>query len=323
VTRAALERHQVWIYLAAILAGFACGAAWPALAEPFELALWPVLGLLLYATFTQVPIAHLPGAARDGRFLAASLIGNFVAVPLVVLALLQLLPADPALRLGVLLVLLVPCTDWFVTFTQLAGGDVPRAIALTPINLALQLLLLPVYLWLLLGAGVTVVFGAEPLLAFLLIVVLPLALAWLTERRLEHHPAGATIALRLALLPVPLLALVVFLIAASQVHAVAAASPVYLVAALVFVLFLVAALVLARLLAGLFGLDPAAGRTLAFSLGTRNSFVVLPLALAFPAGLEAAAMVIVLQALVELLGMIAYLRIVPRLVFPAAARPGP
>lgn len=56
-------------------------------------------------------------------------------------------------------------------------------------------------------------------------------------------------------------------------------------------------------------------RVLAFSFGTRNSFVVLPLALALPAGWELAALVIVLQSLVELLGMAVYLVLVPRILF--------
>jgi ACR3 family arsenite efflux pump ArsB len=56
------------------------------------------------------------------------------------------------------------------------------------------------------------------------------------------------------------------------------------------------------------------GRTLAFSLGTRNSFVVLPFALALPPGWEAAVL-IVLQSLVELLGMVLCLWALPRWVF--------
>ena len=52
-------------------------------------------------------------------------------------------------------VLLVPCPDWFITFSQLGAGNVPRAIAVTPVNLLLQLLLLPVYLWLMLGADLS------------------------------------------------------------------------------------------------------------------------------------------------------------------------
>jgi ACR3 family arsenite efflux pump ArsB len=52
---------------------------------------------------------------------------------------------------------------------------------------------------------------------------------------------------------------------------------------------------------------------LIFSGATRNSLVVLPLALALPPALSLAAVVVVTQTLVELIGMIAYVRIVPRL----------
>ena len=106
-----LERHQAWIYLAAILSGLVLGALAPSIAGVFEALLWPVLGLMLFATFAQMSLAHLPRAARDRRFIGAMLIGNFVLVPLLVWALIAFLPDDPALRLGVLVVLLVPCTD--------------------------------------------------------------------------------------------------------------------------------------------------------------------------------------------------------------------
>jgi ACR3 family arsenite efflux pump ArsB len=51
-----------------------------------------------------------------------------------------------------------------------------------------------------------------------------------------------------------------------------------------------------------------------FSLATRNSFVVLPLALALPAPWQAAAVAIVVQSLVELIGLMILLRLVARLV---------
>lgn len=50
-------------------------------------------------------------------------------------------------------------------------------------------------------------------------------------------------------------------------------------------------------------------------MGTRNSFVVLPLALLLPAGWEVAAVVIVVQSLVELFGMVAYVWVIPRHLF--------
>ena len=56
------------------------------------------------------------------------------------------------------------------------------------------------------------------------------------------------------------------------------------------------------------------GRTLTFSLATRNSFVMLPLALSLPEPWRAAVVVIVFQSLVELFGMIVFLRWLPRLI---------
>jgi ACR3 family arsenite efflux pump ArsB len=53
-------------------------------------------------------------------------------------------------------------------------------------------------------------------------------------------------------------------------------------------------------------------------MGTRNSFVVLPLALALPAGWETAVVVIVFQSLVELFGMAFYLWWLPRHLFNEA-----
>ena len=47
---------------------------------------------------------------------------------------------------------------------------------------------------------------------------------------------------------------------------------------------------------------------------TRNSLVVLPLALALPDRLSVAAVVVVTQTLVEVVGMLAYVRLVPRLI---------
>jgi ACR3 family arsenite efflux pump ArsB len=82
-----------------------------------------------------------------------------------------------------------------------------------------------------------------------------------------------------------------------------------------FVAFLLLAALAAKALAHAFRLPQAQGRTLAFSLGTRNSFVVLPFALALPAGWEAAAVVIVIQSPVELFGMASFLWWVPQRLF--------
>lgn len=318
--RETLERQQVWVYLAAIVTGLALGAAVPALAPVMEVLLWPSLAFLLYATFTQVPLAHLPAAFRDMRFMSAVLAGNFVVLPVLVGGLLALVPDDPAVRLGVLLVLLVPCTDWFITFAHQAGGDARRAIAVTPVVLVVQIALLPVYLWLLMGDGFAEIVSAKRMVTvFLVVIVVPLALAYGTERWVEQDAARGSLIERLGWLPVPLLALVVFLIAGSQVEAVQGAAGLLGDVLAAFLLFLAGAAALGVALGQAFALPVSAARTLLFSYATRNSFVVLPFALALPAGWEAAAIVIVFQSLVELFGMLLFLWLVPRLLLPDRA----
>lgn len=322
--RLALERRQAWLYLLALALGLGLGRTWPTLGAALAAALWPLLALLLFATFVQVPLLHLRAAFADRRFLAAALLGNFVLAPLAVALLLPLLPPDPALRLGVLLVLLVPCTDWFLPFNQLGGGDPARAIAVTPLHLLLQLLLLPLWLgWLgWLGGPVLGAVALAPASAWpaLLLVLLPLLAALACERWLDARPARGVWRERLAWWPVPLLALVVLTIAASQAAAAWAALPLWPRVVPVYLLWLLLAALLARVLARLLRLPVAQGRTLAFSFGTRNSFVVLPFTLALPAGWDTAALAIVLQALVELLGMLVFVWWVPRHLFPRGVR---
>ena len=60
-------------------------------------------------------------------------------------------------------------------------------------------------------------------------------------------------------------------------------------------------------------LDVPATRALVFSGSVRNSLVVLPLALALPESLSVAALAVVTQTLVELVGMVIHVRLVPRL----------
>lgn len=315
MTRDTLERHQVWVYLAAILAGLALGSARPTLASVLDVALWPLLALLLYVTFTQASLANLSAAFKDTRFIVAALIGNFGLLPLVVAGILHLMPADPALQLGLALVLLVPCTDWFITFAHQSGGDLRQAIAMAPVLLLVQMLALPLYLWLFLGPEVVgIVSGERMITVFVSIVALPLILAWLTERWAGEHARRKALLGRLGWLAVPMLAIVLMLVAASQADAVQEALvwlPHVLAACAVF---LAAAVGGGVALTRACRLSSALGRTLTFSFATRNSFVVLPFALALPAAWQVAALVIVLQSLVELFAMLLLLWLSPMLL---------
>ncbi|WP_432421179.1 hypothetical protein [Nocardia cyriacigeorgica] len=80
------------------------------------------------------------------------------------------------------------------------------------------------------------------------------------------------------------------------------------------VLFLVVMAFAGLAVARLFRLDVADSRAIVFTGATRNSLVVLPLALALPDELAIAAVVVVAQTLVEVVGMVIYVRAVPRLL---------
>lgn len=121
--------------------------------------------------------------------------------------------------------LLVPCTDWFITFTQLGGGDSVRATALTPIALGLQLVLLPAYLWLLGGGEPTSALSLDQVWPALLVLLLPLGLALLTERWAAREDRRSRRVGRLAWAPVPLLGLVILLVATSRADEVGRDGP--------------------------------------------------------------------------------------------------
>jgi ACR3 family arsenite efflux pump ArsB len=219
----------------------------------------------------------------------------------------------------VLLVLLVPCTDWFITFAQLGRGDAEGAIAVTPLNLLLQFLMLPVYDWLMLPSGqLSSILSVQDLAPTAIgLVGVPLVLAALSERWMEARPDRAVWRERMAWWPVPLLTVVVFLIAAAQSGVVRNSGPTLLLVIPIFVVFALAAALIARLLMQILALPVTSGRTMAFSLSTRNSFVVLRFALALPIGWEATVVVFVLQTLVELFATVFYLWWIPRFLFRA------
>ena len=310
-----MERHQVAVYLLALAAGALAGWLAPAAGPGLARLINPVLAALLYVTFLQVPAAELGRSLRDGHFLGAALVVNFAVVPVVVGAMFFFLPADRALRLGMLLVLLAPCVDYVIVFSGLAGGSSRRLLAATPLLLVAQMVLLPGFLMLFLGADLARVVQAGPFLeAFLVLIVLPLALAWSTQAWAARRAAGRRVAAAAGTAMVPLMAATLFTVVASQtpklhggLGAVAAAVPFYVV-------FLVVMAFAGRGVARLFRLDVPAGRAIVFTGATRNSLVVLPLALALPDGFAVAPVAVVTQTLVEVAGMVCYVRLVPRLL---------
>jgi len=317
--RDALEGRQVWIYFAAVIIAGITGLLIPG-ATALEPVINPALALMLFVTFLQVPVAALGQALKDVRFLGALLSVNFVVVPLLVAALIQVLPASPMLRLGVLMVLLCPCIDYVVTFSHLGRADARLLLASTPALLIVQMVLLPVYLRLFLGAEAAAYVQLGPFVhAFVWLIALPFVLAALVQAWAAKTTTGEKAANLLGLLPVPATAAVLFIVVAAVTPQLSLAVEATLKVVPLYVAFAVIAPLLGWGVARVVKLEAPAGRAIAFSAATRNSLVVLPLALAVPGAVPLLPAVIVAQTLVELVAELVYIRLMPRL--GAAAGP--
>ena len=318
------------LYLGALAAGGAVGLAFPAVADPAGAAINPVLGLLLYATFLSVPFARLGQALRDARFLATVLAVNFVLAPPVAWAVTRLVAHDDALLVGALFVLLTPCVDYVIVFTGLAGGARDRLLAAAPLLLVVQMLALPLYLRLFVGAQFAAAVDLTPFVeAFVVLIALPLVAAGLTQVAAARTAWGRALRDAALVAMVPLMMATLAVVVASQVAGVGARLAT--LGALVPVYVLFAAIMLAvGTGAGLAGgppggragrgggrtsrLDVPARRAIVFSGVTRNSLVVLPLVLALPPDYALAPLAVVTQTLVELVLMVLMVRLVPRLI---------
>ncbi|QUS37838.1 arsenic resistance protein [Tardiphaga alba] len=308
-----LEERQVAIYFSTVLLGAAAGALIPG-TDALESTINPALALMLFVTFLQVPLGALGAALRNVRFLACLLTVNFVVVPLLVFGLLQFVPPDPLLRLGVLIVLLCPCIDYVVTFSHLGKSDSKLLLAATPVLLIVQMIMLPIYLGAFLGHDAVSLVQPGPFLhAFVWLIALPLVLAATCQIWASRNPWGQSIVSGLVLLPVPATSLVLFVVIASVLPQLGAASGAAVRVLPVYVAFSIIAPLLGWSTSRMFGLKVEAGRSIAFSAATRNSLVVLPLGLAVPGAVPILPAVIVAQTLVELLASIFYMKLAPHL----------
>lgn len=314
--REQLERQQIPVYFVSVILAAAVGLLAPALARPLELLVTPAIAVLMYAMFLQIPFLDLRASLGQRRFIGALLLANFVLVPLLVWAGTRGLTAHPALLAGALLVLLTPCIDYVVVFTHLGQGDSRLTLAATPLLLLLQLALLPLYLLLMLGSASSIEIQVAPFLqAFVLLIALPLGLAVATSAGARRMPRLAAWNQAWAWLPVPAMALVLLAVIGSQVGVVASRLDELLPVLPVYAGFAVLAPLLGLLAARLFSLPAGQARAVTFSAATRNSLVVLPLALALPEPMRTlAAAAVITQTLVELVCELVYMRLVPALI---------
>ena len=319
MTRDALEHHQIPLYFVTVLLAAVFGLLAPSWAHSLNEWITPAIAILMYAMFLQIPFLDLRSGLSNKRFLSALLLANFILVPLLVWVLTRGLVERPALLVGALLVLLTPCIDYVVVFTHIGKGDSRLMLAATPVLLLLQLALLPVYLGVMLGAQSEGVVVAGPFVqAFVGLIVLPMILAVLTASVARRSSVVSAWSGAWAWLPVPAMALVLFVVIGSQITSVVRDIKLLVPVIPVYLGFALLAPWMGVLASRLCALPAITARAVTFSASTRNSLVVLPLALALPEDVRGlAATAVILQTLIELVAELIYVRLVPAVVWPA------
>ncbi|MGG7161571.1 arsenic resistance protein [Clostridium baratii] len=122
-----------------------------------EYLIMPSLTIMLFLVFIQIPLSEIRNSFKNIKFTSTSLIINFMWTPIIVFILGRLfLNNHPELLIGFIMLMVTPCTDWYLIFTGISKGNIALGSSILPLNIILQLLLLPVYILLIGGTSVSI-----------------------------------------------------------------------------------------------------------------------------------------------------------------------
>ena len=144
------------------------------------------LSLMLFTLFLDIPLEEIKHSFTNYKFTATSLIINFLWTPLFGYFLANIfLNGNIDLIIGFFMLILTPCTDWYLVFTKMAKGDMASSVSLLPINLILQLILLPIYLLLFFSNSNTLQIH-DLINSLVIYIVIPFVLAQIVKYLLKN-----------------------------------------------------------------------------------------------------------------------------------------
>ncbi|KGX84608.1 arsenic resistance protein [Pontibacillus marinus] len=211
-----LEKLYTLIIFLAIIIGISIGQIERIQANA-ETFIVPLLVVMLYITFLQIPFEEIKKSFKNITFTYTSITMNFVWTPAFAWLLAMVWLGDiPALYIGFIMLMVTPCTDWYLIFTVIAKGNVALSTAILPLNLTLQFVLLPIYLLIFSGTSGVV----EPWVLFesiLTVLFIPFVLAVLTKFLLKNNEQVRDhLISNLSMFPIIFLSLAIVAMFASQ-----------------------------------------------------------------------------------------------------------
>ncbi|MCG7339488.1 arsenic resistance protein [Staphylococcus sp. ACRSN] len=312
-----IEHHQISIYLISLILATIVGLTIPKSAHFLENIISVLLVFLMFIMFSQLPFFQKNSPIISMKFILGLILSNFIFIPIFVYILVHIFQiSHPGILIGVYLVLLAPCIDYVIVFTAMGKGNAQYMAMVTPILLLLQIVLLPVYLTLFLQHMNIPTIELLPFIqTFIIYIIIPFTLAIFLQSMSQNSKIAKTTLKATTWLPELFMALVLFSVVGSQIHNVISnVSLVYMVIPL-YIIYLIIAPIIGYFSGKLLSLETTSIRTLSFSTSTRNALVVLPITFALPDKIAAiSAIVIVTQTLIELLGELIYIKLIPKFI---------
>lgn len=172
----------------ALAMGLVFGLLFPA--DGLRALIVPLTFLMVFPMMVGLKLGQL--AERGGaRLQLTAQALNFAVIPFVAYLLGKLFfPDQPFAALGLLLAALLPTSGMTISWTGMAGGNLPAAIKMTVLGLILGSLAAPFYLLWLIGAEVPIALGTV-FLQIGVVVALPLAAGQATRIWLLHKHGQA------------------------------------------------------------------------------------------------------------------------------------
>ncbi|MEL7279784.1 MAG: arsenic resistance protein [Pseudomonadota bacterium] len=274
------------LFLGAIGLGAVIGLVNASLGEELSRGVDPTLLAMVGLLFFEVRLRAVAAGLANVRFIGIALAANFVLVPLLGVGIASLfLSGQPLLYTGLLIYFLAPCTDWFLGFTRMARGDTALGSALLPINMVVQLLLLPVWLWLFTRHTGVVDFATIPDTIwqwFVLPFIVAQGLRWGLKRVLSDAVFDRLSQAVSALIPLVTAALILQIFAA-HTPTIAANWDLFGLVLLAIFVFFVVTYVMAEGLSRVFNLPYPEQALLAMTTAARNAPLMLAVtAIAIP-----------------------------------------
>ncbi|BCB96214.1 arsenic resistance protein [Dissulfurispira thermophila] len=259
---------------------------------------------VIFAVMLPVEIKDVGKAFKKIKPTAIVLFVNFIFIPAFAWTMGWLILKNyPDFWVGAILYTLTPCIGWYLIFTDIAKGDVPWGIALLPWNITLQVALMPLYLYILVGKiiPVDIMTLARSVGLFL---VAPFALSYLIQKILIKTKGRDYFfgPFKSAMGEVKLWALVIVIMSMFISQRSLDVSDINKVGLLIIFLiaFFFVLFILAVIIGKLFNLGYEDTVTMAFTTTARNSEAVIGVAVAAFPGHPLVYLAIILGPVVEL-----------------------